>query len=69
MNCACGKPLHYNHPMTQELMEKLVAEVGEFVTIVFEDKKYKVQRHYVAIHGIAAADLEKLADKGLVERA
>lgn len=68
MNCACGMPLHYNSSMTEEAINKLSNQLGEFVEVKVEDRKYKVQRHYIALHGIKAAELDELADRGIVER-
>lgn len=68
MNCACGLPLHYSNPEIRKMVETIIAEQGEFVDVGVGDKKYKVQRHYIALHGIKAADLEHLADLGIVER-
>jgi len=54
--------------MTEEAINKLSNQLGEFVEVKVEDRKYKVQRHYIALHGIKAAELDELADRGIVER-
>ena len=66
MNCACGKPLHYFNKVTQRQVEQLTADLGEYIDIVVGDKKYRVQRHFIALHGIAAADLDRLVEEGIV---
>lgn len=59
--CHCGQPLHYTVPAIEAFMRKLVAEAGEFVDItVVGGKTYRVPRHYIALHGINAADLPTL---------
>lgn len=68
MNCACGLPLHYNNPDIQKIIEKMVLEQGEFVEVSVEEKRYKVQRHFIALHGIKAFELEDLVSNGIVER-
>lgn len=62
--CACGKLLHYNDKYIQRLVEMIVMDMGELisVTVLFK-KKYRtflVQRHYIALHGIKAIELPKL---------
>ncbi len=68
MNCACGLPLHYNDPNIQTMVEKIILDRGEFVEISVEGKRYKVQRHFIALHGIKAFELDQLAEQGIVER-
>lgn len=59
--CHCGKPLHYPYPETREMMEQLIAEAGEYVDVTVPGKgTWKVQRHYVAMHGLKAAEIEQL---------
>ncbi|HLX54268.1 MAG TPA: hypothetical protein VKR58_10020 [Aquella sp.] len=62
INCHCGLPLHYKDQEIKDYITKKTNELGEFVTIEnFETgKKYKVQRHYIALHGIIGKDLNKL---------
>ena len=64
--CHCGKDLHYNDPKIQNDIQDLVDRFGEFITIVVVDKmtkvnrKFRVQRHYIALHGIKGKDVAKL---------
>lgn len=61
MNCACGQPLHYLHPVAQQAVEQLVAEVGETVDVTVGRRTWKVQRHYIALHGIKGETLALVA--------
>lgn len=60
--CYCGKPLHYTDERLKEYMQKLIAEHGEYATVTClrTDKKYKVQRHYIALHSIKGHELAGL---------
>lgn len=60
--CHCGKPLHYNDKEVEEHIKKMVSDLGRFVDITITDtmKTYKVDRHYIALHGIMGKDLEKI---------
>ncbi len=56
--CACGQPLHYTDPEAQAAVEHLVEKLGEFQPItVLGYGTWLVQRHYIALHGIKAAEL------------
>lgn len=60
--CACGRPLHYSYPGSERVMREIVAMQGETVVItVTGGESYRVPRHYIALHGLAAADLRGLA--------
>ncbi len=60
MNCHCGLPLHYKDKATEELVLKLIEELGEFVPIQVGNRKWLVQRHFIALHGIKAQELPNL---------
>ena len=66
--CACGKPLHYSDPRAREFVERCIAEQGDCLVVRCNGKAYRVQRHYLALHGVKAVDLEDLAALGIVER-
>jgi hypothetical protein len=68
MNCACGQPLHYTNLHTKALVERLCEEVGEYVVVVMDGKRYRVQRHFIALHGLKAQELEELVVRGIVMR-
>lgn len=56
-HCACGRPLHYTQPTTERMVRALIAKAGEYVTIRVMGRSWRVQRHYIALHGIHAQDL------------
>ncbi len=59
--CPCGQPLHYNDPIIKATVEQLVADLGEDIQITVLGKgTYLVPRHYVALHGIEASEIEAL---------
>lgn len=58
--CHCGEPLHYTDPRVRVQMEMLIEQVGEFVTVRVEGRAWRVQRHYIALHGIKGAELASL---------
>lgn len=59
--CHCGNPLHYSNPATQAAVEKLVRDLGEFQQVTIPGQgTWLVQRHYIALHGIKAAELADL---------
>jgi len=58
--CHCGKPLHYRDPLNLTRMLRLVREVGEFVNVTVGSRTWRVQRHYIALHGIKAKELPAL---------
>ena len=66
--CACGKPLHYTRESVQRVVEDLVKRLGSRVSIQTADGIYLVQRHYIALHGVAEDKLPDLAKRGIVEK-
>lgn len=58
--CACGRPLHYSDPDTQERVERIVEDRGQFIRVATTEGAWLVQRHYIALHGLKAADLPAL---------
>lgn len=68
MICHCGKPLHYSNPNIQNVVEQVIKSSGdEFVSIIIHTKgvkrTFRVQRHYMALHGIKAKELPTLGFK------
>jgi hypothetical protein len=57
--CHCGRLLHYNSPMVERLMRKLVDEYGRYATMVHADsgRTFLVDKHFIALHGITGAEL------------
>lgn len=58
--CHCGKPLHYTDPVVQMQVEELIEAKGEFIDIVINGDTWRVQRHYIALHGIKGSDVATL---------
>jgi hypothetical protein len=59
--CYCGKPLHYNSRDVGMMVEGFVQKLGEFIPIETPDgMRYKVPRHYIALHGIRTHELKGL---------
>jgi hypothetical protein len=58
--CACGKPLHYSHPKIQETVQTLIDALGEDVKVTLAGRMYMAPRHYIALHGLAGADLASM---------
>lgn len=58
--CHCGKPLHYADPKKAAIMRKMVLDNGAFIPVVACGRTWKVQRHYIALHGIKAKELPYL---------
>lgn len=63
--CACGQPLHYSDPDVQAKVQELIDAYGEHIDVTTEEGTWRVQRHYIALHGIRAVELPEL---GLFEK-
>jgi hypothetical protein len=66
--CACGRPLHYNNKDVERIVKRYAEKLGEMVEIAAPSGTFLVQRHYIALHGVGAKDLNRLAIDGVVER-
>jgi len=66
MNCACGRPLHYSDPNLQQMVERLVADLGETVNVTVVGRTWRVPRHYIALHGIKGANIANLGFEEIV---
>jgi hypothetical protein len=53
--------LHYSDPATRFKVDKLVAQLGPTVLVTVNNRSWQVPRHYIALHGLIAADLPDLA--------
>ncbi len=58
--CPCGQPLHYTSPLVAAYVHALVEQLGEFVTVTTPEGSWRVSRHYLALHGLTAAELPLL---------
>lgn len=65
--CACGRPLHYSSPTRQKVVDDLVRRLGRTIRVVAPSGAYQVDRHYIALHGLKAAELPDLARRGIVQ--
>lgn len=64
--CACGLPLHYGDETKQEYIESLVKEKGESVVIRTRRGLFRVQRHYLELHGVSEHELTDLFERGIL---
>ena len=67
--CACGRPIHYTDRSIQAIIEGYVRDLGPSVIVEIEGRRYHVQRHYLALHGLKAAEIDRLVAEGIVRRA
>lgn len=58
--CHCGLPLHYTDPEVQRIVQHLIDVNGPLLPVTARGHTWLVQRHYIALHGIRAADLADL---------
>lgn len=58
--CHCGKPIHYASPETRKRAQEIIARMGRHIPVEAGDKVYKVDRHYLALHGLKAGELPEL---------
>ena len=58
--CHCGRPLHYTDPNVEDFVRKMIKLCGPTVIIEVSGRRFKVQRHYLALHGIRAAEIDRL---------
>jgi hypothetical protein len=64
--CHCGLPLHYRDPEHRRAIEEMIALAGgdPYIDVVVHTasgrRTWRVQRHYIALHGITAAELPTL---------
>ncbi len=58
--CHCGKPLHYSDPHIERLVRRLIGIKGELIRVTAGGRTWLVPRHYIALHGLKAGEIEKL---------
>ena len=66
--CPCGRRLHYSNPAIESHVQALVDKLGAETTVICRGARYRVSRHYIALHGLQAADLERLAAEGIIHQ-
>lgn len=59
--CACGKPLHYVNQELKGIIAAYCRDLGPTVRIQTRKGVWHVPRHYIALHGLKAAELPALA--------
>ena len=59
--CACGQRLHYQDPANYAKVAALVRELGSDLPVTVGRRTWMVPRHFIALHGLRAADLPELA--------
>lgn len=66
--CHCGRPLHYRVPEYRQFVEELIKLAGgdPFVTVCVAGRAWRVQRHYIALHGLKAQEIPHLGFKEVV---
>lgn len=64
--CHCGEELHYTDMERKEAVEALIKRFGEFIEVKADGRTWKVQRHYIALHGIKGKDLATLGFEEVV---
>lgn len=52
--CHCGKPLHYRDDAARAAVELMIAHAGgdPFINVTVEGRTWRVQRHFIALHGL-----------------
>jgi len=50
--CHCGQPHQYADEKIEKRVEDLISQLGEMIDVQVGMKKYRVQRRYIAFHGI-----------------
>jgi len=66
--CHCGKPLHYEDPEARAFVERLIELKGSHTLITVAGRTWLVARHYIALHGVKAAELPTLGFKEIIVR-
>lgn len=59
--CACGQLLHYTDPGLFRVTDLIVRALGSHIPVNTATGTWRVQRHYIALHGLAASDLPGLS--------
>lgn len=58
--CPCGRALHYRDATMASMMQTMVRNLGPLVLVSTSSGTWRVPRHYIALHGLKAADLPNL---------
>ena len=55
--CACGRPLHYSHFTAHLAVLDLIHRLGPTTMVLIAGRRFRVQRHYIALHGLKTQEL------------
>jgi hypothetical protein len=59
--CPCGEPLHYGNPDHEAAVQQLVDTLGPTIEVTVGGiGVYAIPRHYLALHGLVAKDIDTL---------
>jgi hypothetical protein len=58
--CHCGRPLHYTDEVVEAFTKDLIRTAGPTVKVNVGSRTWEVERHYIALHGLKAAELPDL---------
>lgn len=58
--CHCGLDLHYSNSALQKQVQEIVDKFGPYIDVIVGGRTFRVQRHYIALHGIKGKDLSTL---------
>jgi hypothetical protein len=58
--CHCGLPLHYTDADVERAMWRLIGLKGERIKVTVGGRSWLVPRHYIALHGLRAAEIATL---------
>jgi hypothetical protein len=67
--CPCGREWHFTNKLAESMIEELVKAKGETVVMRLDDGRgWRVPRVWIALHGIKAKTLPKVAkERGFEE--
>jgi hypothetical protein len=58
--CACGQLLHYDDTSREAQVQTLSDQLGDDIRVTVAGRSWMVQRHYIALHGLKAAEISRL---------
>jgi hypothetical protein len=58
--CPCGRRLHYPDPAVRAFVEGLVEDLGPSILVRCQGRLWRVDRHFIALHGLKASELPTL---------
>lgn len=61
--CGCGERLHYVDREAETTVRALIRSYGPLITVEVGRHAWRVPRHYIALHGLAAPELPELAER------